>query len=306
MEGWDIMPAAVETMVSAREVPWHGLGVVTPNNITTGEAIELAQLDWTVDKEPVYRKGIQVPNKFFTVRSSDDKILGIVGPDWQPLQNRDAFTFADNLVDSGEALVETAGSLRGGRVVFVTMKFPQQLLVDGQDAHDMYLLLRMGHDGTMAIKAEVVTIRVVCMNTLVMASLSAKQRWSIIHTQKMEGRIAEAREALKLSWQYAEKFVKAGDQMVATKFSDDDLVRLLDDIIPNRPKKADHIENIVQLSIDSPTNPYHGTAWGAFNAITEYYDHCRETRSIEGVFTQIMDGEISSIRKKAERVLLSV
>jgi phage/plasmid-like protein (TIGR03299 family) len=309
----DSMPAAVETMVSTgRQVPWHGLGVVVDDpTITTARAIELAGLDWTVEKEQITRttKGgltVSVPNKFFNVRSSDEKVLGIVSGNFNNLQNRDAFAFADNLVDSGEALVETAGALRGGRVIFLTMRLPGQLMVDGEDAHEMYLLFRMGHDGTMAIAAEIVTIRVVCMNTLIMASTSAKQRWSIIHTQKIDGRLAEAREALKLAYAYGEEFVELGNRMVATKFSDDDLIKLLEDTLPNRPKTSERIESIIDVFNNSETNPYHGTAWGAFNAITEYYDHMRDTKSQEGVFTQIMDGEISAIRKKAEKILLSI
>jgi len=307
------MPAAVETMVSTnRQVPWHGLGVVVDDpTITTGRAIELASLDWTVEKEQVTRTSkdgliVPVPGKFFNVRSSDEKVLGIVGPNFNNLQNTEAFTFADNLVDSGEALVETAGALRGGRVVFVTMRLPGEILVDGEDPHEMYLLFRMGHDGTMAINAEIVTIRVVCMNTLIMAATSAKQRWSIIHTQRIEGRMQEAREALKLSYQYRDEFVERGTQMVNTKFSDDELIQLLENTLPQRPKTEERIESIITLFNDSPTNPYHGTAWGAFNAVTEYYDHMRDTRSQEGVFTQIMDGEVSAIRKKIERALISL
>jgi len=307
------MAAEVESMVSTnRQVPWHGLGtVVDAPTITTARAIELAGLNWTVEKQQVTRlnkAGVHVPvdNKFFNIRSSDEKVLGIVSKNFKNMQNRDAFSFADNLVDSGDALVETAGALRGGRVIFLTMRLPGELIVDGEDAHNMYLLFRMGHDGTMAIAAEIVTIRVVCMNTLIMAMTSAKQRWSITHTQKIEGRIAEAREALKLSYEYAAEFVAMGNRMVNTKFSDNELAKLLEDILPNRPKTSERIVEIVSMFKDSPTNPYYGTAWGAWNAITEYYDHGRETRSQEGVFVQIMDGEISAIRKKAEAAFTSM
>lgn len=305
------MADEVETMMSVREVPWHGLGVVVPKNVSTTQAIELAGLDWTVEKEQAVRtnkEGVVVPifNKFWNVRSSDEKVLGCVSKDFNNLQNRDAFGFADHLIDSGDALVETAGSLRGGRVIFLTMRLPGEIMIDDEDVHNMYLLFRMGHDGTMAITAEVVTIRVVCMNTLNLAARTAKQRWSIIHTQKIEGRVAEAREALKLTYKYAEEFVQIGNQMVQTKVTDDDLIRILEGTLPSRPKTPEHIENIISLFNDSPTNPYHGTAWGAINALTEYYDHGRKTRSQEGVFTQIMDGEISAIRRKTQAALLSV
>jgi phage/plasmid-like protein (TIGR03299 family) len=309
MEGYE-MPAAVETMFSAREVPWHGLGVVTDQCLTAADAIVTAGLDWTVSSEPLFAEiageKILVPGKKAQVRSSDHKVLGIVTPKFKNLQNHEAFTFADNLVDDGRAHYETAGALRGGRVVFMTMKVPVEMNVAGSDEHDLYLILRMGHDGTMAINAELSPIRVVCLNTMKLATASAVSRWSIRHTGSIEGRLEEARIALQLSFTYAEEFVKLGNSMVATRITDDMLVQLLEETLPNRPKTPEKIEDIMSLYRESNTNGFTGTAWGAINAFTEYYDHGRDTRSQEAVFTTIMDGEVASMRQRLTDRLLSV
>lgn len=305
------MPAEVETMFSAREIPWHGLGVVTDNVLTADEAIVAAGLDWTVDKEPKYRKldGMFVPveNEFFNVRSSDQKILGNVSGIFNNLQNRDAFGFADSLVDDGSAKYETAGSLRGGKVVFLTMKVPVEMLVAGEDAHDLYLILRMGHDGSMAITAEITPIRCVCMNTLKLGSLMATQRWSIRHTSKLEGKLAQARESLNMTFAYAEEFVIVGDQLVGTKVTDDMLIHFLEDILPARPKTQDVIDGVMHNFRESDNiGNFRGTGWGALNAFTEYTDHGRDTHSQEAVFHNIMNGEIASQRDKLTTALLSV
>lgn len=304
------MPAAVETMFSAREVPWHGLGIVTDQCLTAADAIVTAGLDWTVSSEPLFAeidgKKILVPGKKAQVRSSDKKVLGIVTPKFKNLQNADAFAFADNLIDDSRAHYETAGSLRGGRVVFMTMKLSVDMTVAGSDEHDLYLILRMGHDGTMAITAELSPIRVVCMNTLRLATAEAVSSWSIRHTGSIEGRLEEARRSLQLSFKYAEEFVKLGDHMVATKVTDDMLIQMLEETLPNRPKTPEKIEDIMSLWKESNTNGFTGTAWGALNAFTEYYDHGRDTRSQEAVFTTIMDGEVASMRQKLADRLLSV
>ena len=146
------MPAEVETMFSAREVPWHGIGTVVPDALTAEEAIRESGLDWEVTKEPFFVKDSSgeyhlAPRFYATVRSTDGRILGSVKEDYTVFQNRDAFSFADNLVDSGEAKYETAGSLFHGAWVWLTMKMPKQVLIAGDDPVDMYLLLNSSHDG---------------------------------------------------------------------------------------------------------------------------------------------------------------
>lgn len=301
------MPAVVETMFSARELPWHGLGTVTDDVLTAKEAIITAGLDWTVEKEQAMRGDKIVPGAFWNVRSLDDKVLGKVGPDFQNLQNHEAFEFADNMVDDGAAKYETAGSLRGGRVVFMTMKVPGTVLIAGEDAHEMYLIMRMGHDGTMAVVAEVSPIRVVCMNTLKLAAKEATQRWSIRHTTSMQGKLASAKESLKLTHKYTEEFVKMGDSLVEVKVTDDMLVKLLQDIMPSRPTTDERIEHVLHNfgNSDNIAN-FKGTGWGALNAFTEFTDHGRETRSQEAVFFNIMNGEIATQRDKLAHALLAI
>jgi len=301
------MPAEIDSMFSARELPWHGLGTITDSVLTADDAIIAAGLDWTVDKEQVERKGLAVPNKFWNVRSSDDKILGMVSGDFNNLQNREAFAFADSMVDDGSAKYETAGALRGGKVIFLTMKVPVDMTVAGEDAHDLYLILRMGHDGSMAITAEVTPIRIVCMNTLKLASLQARQRWSIRHTSKLEGKLQSARDSLKLTFAYAEEFVVVGNQLVETRVTDDMLIKMLEDTLPARPKTPETIEAIMHNFRESPNIQNFGnTGWGALNAFTEYMDHGRDTKSQEAIFHNIMNGEIASQRDKLTTALLSV
>lgn len=287
----------VETMFSARQVPWHGLGVVTPDALTAEDAIIAAGLDWEVLKEQAERRGVKVPGKYWTYRSTDDLVLGMVGPDWEPLQNREAFTFADNLVDEGLKF-ETAGSLRRGRVVFLTAKLPMTIRIDGDDLHEAYLLLRMGHDGKMSVAAEIVMIRVVCMNTLTAAMRGAKSRWSITHTNKKGLQVQQAREALGISFEYAEAFEDEANKMIGISFTDEELQRFLEDTLTQRPKTPEVIQAVIDLSKNSNTIPekFRGTAWGALNAVTEFMDHGRDTRSAEAKFFTTVDGQARNLR----------
>ena len=305
------MAHEVETMFSARTTPWHGLGKVTETVLTAKEAIVSAGLDWTVEPKNIFvglqdDKQVLIDDRKAMVRSTDNAVLGIVSNRYVPFQNVDAFNFADNLVDSGEAKYETAGSLRSGKVIFLTMKLPDQIMVAGDDAHDLYVVLRTSHDGTKAIQVVVTPIRVVCMNTMTYAIRQAKHKWAMQHTNKLEGKLAEARDTLKLSFKYAEEFARIGTELAGISVTDDKFHDIIADLLPDRPRTPEVIEQIDNLYRTSPTNGYNGTAWGVLNAFTEYFDHGRETRSEEAVFTNVMDGAIAGWRNKLTNRLLAL
>lgn len=292
------MPHEVETMFSARELPWHGLGVVTESTLTADEAIKAGGIDWTVSKRPVFidveGERVRVPSRYAVVRDSDHKPLSVVGGHWQPLQNREAFDFLDALADEGLAY-ETAGSLRGGEVVFVTAKVPEGIMIGGEDRHDVYLFVRNPHNGRDAVTVGVTPIRVVCMNTMNLAMRTAKRTWRCPHLQTLKGRIAEARHSLDLTFEYMEDFRAQGDELLATEMSDrafDDFLRkCVEDSGLLGPKATETATTrIKELWTGSPETVTRGTAWGAVNAIGEYFDWERDTRSDEARLLGSLDG----------------
>jgi phage/plasmid-like protein (TIGR03299 family) len=304
------MAHEVETMFSAREVPWHGLGTVTPDALTAADAIEAAGLDWGVKLHSLYAQVggnmKKIVDRFAVVRDSDSSVLGTVGTKYTPFQNRDAFAFADSLVKDDEAQYETAGSLRHGRVIFLTMKMPFDITLHGGDKTNIYLMLRTSHDGTMAIGAYATAVRVVCMNTMTAAVSQAPHKWSVAHVSNMAQKLEEARDSMLKTAAYAEAYTDMGNTMIEKKVTDDQVVTMLKASLVKRPKTDERIELIMDYYHNSPLNGFQGTAWGAFNALTEYMDHGRETTSPEAVFNQIMDGEIASVRNKFAKVLLAV
>lgn len=291
-----------------RGLPWHGLGNGVEGAMTAHEAITAAGLDWEVELRKLYTtntKGskILVPGHFAVTRDSDESVLGVVKSRYTPFQNRDAFGFADNIVDSGDAKYDTAGALRNGRVVFLSMVMPEHIMVGGEDAHSMYLLLRTSHDGSKAISVYVVVTRVVCMNTLTIAERGAKYTWSMPHVSTLAGKVAEARDTLALSFSYADDFSKMAERLMSVKVSDDKAVDILEEVLPVRPKTDERIENIMDCLRGSTTNGYHGTGWGLVNAITEYHEHWQD-RQAEARFFNVIDGEFRKWRNSATAMLL--
>jgi phage/plasmid-like protein (TIGR03299 family) len=161
-------------MFSVRETPWHGLGAVLDRPpATVGEAIEASGLGWSVAKRRLAIDcGADLPDvlryrgftgHYATVRQDNDEVLGVVGERYRIVQNHEAFAFVDQLLGSSIHF-ETAGSLHGGRRVWVLATLPDHVEVGGDDVRP-YVLLMNSHDGSTAVIAATTPIRVVCQNS---------------------------------------------------------------------------------------------------------------------------------------------
>lgn len=268
--------------------PWHGLGVEVDHPMTAAEAIELAGLDWTVNVEPVFVKEgkqyVEVPNKRAVVRGDTREVFNVFSTTYQPVQNSDFATFFDGVVGAGEAIYETAGSLRGGRRVWMLAKLPGDLGLDDRDLLEKYILLANAHDGTMQVTMKITPVRVVCSNTLNLANLTKGDQVRFRHTTNVLNRMNDARELLGLADAYFELFMRQMERLADARFSEGDVRRVasvavkLEDGEEARTAAAKQamVAQIVDLyyngaGSDLPTA--NGTGWGAFNAVTELLDH---------------------------------
>jgi phage/plasmid-like protein (TIGR03299 family) len=283
---------------SLREPAWHGLGTVFQEEVSTKQMLKLAHLDkWNVRLEDV-----EIPTGFesdknysFVTRTNpfnkeQNDVLGVVGERYVPLQNEELFDFGDLLLDNGGRW-ETAGSIKSGRVVFGSLALERETVLDPNGVADKvntYLLINTSHDGSIAIQASITPVRVVCANTLNLALKGkAKQSFKIRHTQTAEGRIAQAREALGLANKYMDEFDIMAKKMIETEISKakfDEIVALAYPAPKGEDKKGSYkkygtkIDLINSIYVGDYNNTITGTAWGAFNAMTERLDWYRTAR----------------------------
>lgn len=224
----------VESLFVTREPAWHGLGTVLPNEVGSEEAIRYAGLDWRVESQPMFlANGTQIPDAFANVRDKDNKVLGTVGNRYQIIQNVDAFAFTDNLLGEG-VVYESAGSLMGGKVIWLLAKMPETYKVLGDDV-ESYLVFTNTHDGSGAVKVAVTGVRVCCMNTLNAALKSAKRTWSARHTGNIDAKLDEAMNTLKLADNYMKATQNLFEDLYKVKTNDAQVVQLLNNIIPITP-----------------------------------------------------------------------
>ena len=135
------MSANVETMAYAGKVPWHGLGNQVGEDVTIEQMELTAGLDWKVNKVPFVNPvtGSNSNDYFVLVRDSDGKELSPCGKSYVPVQNRQALEFFRKFTESGNMTLETAGSLDGGRRVFVLAKTTSSIEHKGGDKVESYI-----------------------------------------------------------------------------------------------------------------------------------------------------------------------
>lgn len=287
---------------NGRFVPWHGLGTAVAEAPTSAEAIKLAGLDWIVESKPVFTdSGIEIPNYKANIRDIDQKVLGVVSNRYQVVQNKDAFDFTDALIGEG-CKYETAGSLCGGKRIFLLARMPESKILD--DSFENYICFTNSHDGFSSIKAVMTPVRVVCQNTLSLALSGAKRQWSTKHIGNLDSKLAEAKHTLELANDYMTEFGKAADILAHTKVTDAEVVAILDDLFPVKEEDSDRRKRNIQEVKDQfmvcmlapDILKFKGTAWSAVNAASDWATHTAPKRMTdnyqENNFNRVLDGHI--------------
>ena len=221
------MAANVESMFYTRTAPWHGLGVRVEEVLGSKEALNQAGLDWKVEQTDVYAaSGERIPGYKANIRDIDRSVLGIVGDRYKIVQNEEAFAFTDGLLGEG-VKYETAGSLAGGKIVWMLAKLPEKYIISG-DAIEPYLVFCNSHDGSGAIRVAMTPVRVVCQNTLNLALKGASRVWSARHTGNVMSRMDEARETLQLANAYMSQLGRSINELQAKKLTDKKVLAMID------------------------------------------------------------------------------
>ena len=294
------MAANVETMMYVREKPWHGLGTMVQEAPTSADALRLAGLNWRVEPMPLQVcGGRKVENYKANVRSTDGAVLGVVSDRYRICQNTDAFDFTDSLI-GGDVRYETAGSLQGGRKIWLLAKLPETKVID--DSVVPYLCFTNSHDGSGAIRAIMTPVRVVCNNTLNLALNTAKRSWAARHTGNIEAKLEEAKLCLELADKYMYELNKTADKLANITVTDEQIQQILSELFPVKETASDREKENAKKIKDEymvcwympDIAKFRNTAWGAVNAMSDMVCHTKPLRNTqnyaENNWGRIMDG----------------
>jgi phage/plasmid-like protein (TIGR03299 family) len=319
------------------EVPWHRLGtrLETPPR-SSAEAIRAAHLDWEVGLKPIFAGGegtfYEVPDRQAVVRldkwgQEDCPLYGLVGPDYKPLQNSEAFAFFDPVVEAGAVHYETAGSLGNGERVWVLAKLngpESEFAIKGRDVVQKYLLLSNGHDGRTAVQVRFTPVRVVCQNTLSWALSAGKDLFKVYHDSRMHRRLMTAQEHVKELLGYYDEIEARFQDFANFEMKGDRMQLYMQGVFPEPRRRGGQTERSFEQAKQKVAGFRHqasrlfeegrgnkepgirGTLWAAYNGVTEFVDHQGSFKSAWQRMNTICfgDGEVLKHRALDQAVTL--
>ncbi len=320
---------------SVQEKVWHGLGQIVNDYPTSTEAIKHAGLDYEVVKTPLYTKnsGIietandivigndewHVPNYFATMRTDSNAVLGVVGKDYHIVQNREAFSFFDAIVGGTDGILyETAGALGNGERIFITAKLPDYIRVgNGDDVTEKYIFLTTSHDGSGSITAAFTPIRIVCQNTLNASLRNMSNVVRIRHTSGAKQRLDNAHKVMGLANEFSNQLEGIFNQWAKVRVSDIEVKKLIQLALCPNKETLEHIKkgnedemstlfkNTVEdafsyamLSESQQMETTKGTLFGAYNAVTGYYQNVRHYKDDEAKLQSIVMGGTAQLKSQ--------
>ncbi|WP_316835038.1 DUF932 domain-containing protein [Pedobacter nutrimenti] len=318
---------------SVQQKAWTGLGKIIQDYPTSAEAIIHAGLNYPVEKRKLFTptagavsiegdiiyNQIEVPNFFATVRNDNNAVLGVVGKDYQVIQNSEAFSFFDAIVGGGDGILyETAGALGMGERIFITAKLPDYIRVGNDDVIEKYLFLTTSHDGSGSITAAFTPIRIVCQNTLNAALRNSTNTIRIKHTANAKQRLVEAHKVMGMSNKLTEQLEGIFNQWAAVRITDKEVKKLIQmAMAPNKETlsnlisgKTDELSTLYKNTVDdvftyamtSDTQQMtttKGTVFGAYNAVTGYFQNVRNYKDDEAKVKSLLMGGTAQLRNQS-------
>ncbi len=300
---------------SVKQKAWHGLGTIVEDYPSSSEALEFAGLDFDVIKAPnIHRlpNGNEIVSdaSFFTYRDDNNAVLGDkLGPGYNVVQNRDAFTFFDSIVGGEGIMYETAGALGKGEKIFITAKLPNYIKVGKDDLIEKYIFLTTHHDGSGSITAAFTPVRIVCANTLAMAMGNMSNVVRIRHTKSAKDRLKEAHKIMGITNKLSDNLNEIFNSWAKIKISDKNVQRLIQEAMAPSKEVLDMVKfgndtdlstafnNICEDAYEyamadetQQTDTTKGTLFGAYNAVTGYFQNVKNFKTGEDKLNSIMYG----------------
>lgn len=348
----------VENGLKARA--WHRLGTVFDRPLTVKEALNYSHADYRVALQPLAVitpdiqcemntgsvMALQLSNAIFpkmkaTIRLDTHEALGIVSENYGIVQNEDAFKFIDMLItgkltdQEHTPVIETAGVLDKGKRVFVTAKFPDEIILDnkGDDRVEMYMVFTTSHDGLGAVKCMVTPIRVVCNNTLNFAMKYNAGTLSLTHSRNIMNRLdlrkrenAEfAHKALNTYHIYKKSLEQEFIHLENIMLAEQDLMRILAEVTYDKEdldilRKTNNIyhsdinqssiirllkmREIVESGVGQDMGVKGSGLW-LINGITSYFQNEAKYKNDETMFDSIQNGKATRTMQRAYDMILT-
>lgn len=284
-----------------RSLYFDGAGNDVVGALSSYEAMELGGLNYdVVKKEIMTADGLIIPDKFATVRTDTNEVLGVVGKNYNIVQNSEGFAFVDDIISEG-AQYECAGTYDGGKGAWMCAKTDPIKILD--DDFDPYILFTNSFDGTGTIKAMFTPVRTFCSNCFVKAEKQAQNKISIRHTRDAKDRLYIAKDTLLQHSRYLDSIKQFSEDMAVTQFTRDDFAKLSEQLIPMKEEykqgmqeRVEQARNELMVAYnEADLNNFNNSAYRALMAVSDYESHrqpIRQTNNQQIYLKRVMAGMV--------------
>jgi phage/plasmid-like protein (TIGR03299 family) len=277
------MNTVLKAETSFRVPAFEKVGSTLTDCLTVEQALVAGGLDWEVAAMPLLaytpNGNIEIKDRVANtrIRNGEFDVLGVVGKDYQIVQNHEAFKVLDDIVDMSGANFNAAGALKGGKRQFISMKIPQHIEFSNGDATDLYLFCTNSHDGKSAMRISVTPIRIACTNQIGQITQSALSSFTIRHTSNALNRVQEARETLNLTFTYIDAFQMEVERLIDSEFSGKQYENLVKDLFEYdardcTERETERFSTLMNLWTAPTQQNIKNTKWAAYNSVVEYLD----------------------------------
>lgn len=309
-------------MAFVGDTPWHGLGQELQQDASIEQWRTAAGMDWNIESAPVQfvssitQDEVMNLEKFegqnVLYRSDTKAPLSVVSDRYKPVQPREVLDFFKDLVEESGFRLHTAGTLFGGKRLWALAETGRFAEVTQGDGIGGFLLLSTSADKSLATTARFTTVRVVCNNTLSMATDNNDHCVSFTHAREFDHNLMKAklgkavqsfegfmmmakflqqqRVAESQAKQFVRKIVLSAEQFTNLDYNYEknrQFAKIMD-LFNGEAKGADMVGD---------------TKWGLLNAVTEYYDHHHPARTHDARLNNAWFGSGDSVKAKAIEIL---
>ena len=283
--------------------------------VTLEQALDKAQINYGAEKSPIFlANGTEIQDHFCVTKSDDGSPLGVVGKDYNPVHNKDAFELASDLCDWHGFKYEAGGANRGSRCAvdnaktFMVLRGNDIQLSD--DVFNTFAVFRNSFDGSSGIEYRIVLQRLVCLNGMTRYLGGKKnQLWiKVQHSNSVDSQIRIANETMKNYATEIEAIRKEAEAFASTKMSRKDFEQEIIPVMlgamklnPENEKEGNvaKINQVVQKALSAydaeDTQNYNGTAYKVILAMTDLESHLepfRDTQNPSLYMNRVLSGMI--------------
>lgn len=264
-------------MTTTRTATWTNIGANITKATTVEEALKLSHLDYTVEKVPVFlQDGTPIPGAFCTKREDSNITYGVVGSQFEIVQNIEGFDFINSMVPEGLRFLKAG---ENHRFIYIIAQLPEFDLMGDKVAP--HIIFQNSHSGSTTLKATIAPLRIICQNQFNLTFKKTANKISLRHTKSIKGKLHTAQEVLIRSSDYISEFQKEAILMAQNKVSKTQVDHLLDEIFevkaefnPTQVRRMEEKRDRFMAAYKAEDNQnFIGTQWGLVNAYTDFVTH---------------------------------